>query len=196
MQHQMDHEFLKYVALFPALSEADALAIAPYIDVQTYKKGTILLADGDVSTKCYFVLQGCIRQYTVVDGEEKTTGFFTEQQAAVSFRSFSQKIPCNHYFACIEDTTAIVGDPSTEQAMYQQFPMLESLTRSIMEQDLGKAQVEFAAFMTSSPEQRYRNLLATRPDLLQRAPQHQIASYLGVTPESLSRIRKRIAAKH
>jgi CRP-like cAMP-binding protein len=191
----MELEFLKYASKFPSLSDEDAQAIAPHIAIETFKKGTILLSEGEVSKLCYFVLQGCIRQYTVIEGEEKTTAFFTEMQAAVSFSSFSQQVPCNHYFACVEETTAIVGGPQDEQEMYQKFPKLATLTRSIMEQDFGKAQVDFATFMTSTPEERYRQLLATRPDLLQRAPQHQIASYLGVTPESLSRIRKRIAEK-
>jgi CRP-like cAMP-binding protein len=65
----------------------------------------------------------------------------------------------------------------------------------MIEQDLGKANENLDAFITSSPEERYLNLLDKRPELLQRVPQHQIASYLGMTPESLSRIRKRVSKK-
>jgi CRP-like cAMP-binding protein len=89
----------------------------------------------------------------------------------------------------------VVGSLDYEQEMYQKFPKLAALTRALMEQDFGKTQSAFVAFMSSSPEERYRKLLTDRPDLLGRAPQHQIASYLGVTPESLSRIRKRIFVK-
>jgi CRP-like cAMP-binding protein len=64
-----------------------------------------------------------------------------------------------------------------------------------VEKETGRARDTFTRFMTSSPEERYQNLLNTRPDLLNRVPQHQLASYLGVTPESLSRIRKRLSAK-
>ena len=77
--------------------------------------------------------------------------------------------------------------------MYETFPKLEIITRMMMEQDLGKSQDAMANFITSSPEERYLNLQKTRPDLLQRVPQHQLASFLGVTPESLSRIRNRMA---
>jgi hypothetical protein len=62
-----------------------------------------------------------------------------------------------------------------------------------MEDDFGEQQEALAKFITSSPEARYKNLLETRPDLIQRVPQYHLASYLGVKPESLSRIRKRIA---
>ncbi|GAA4318388.1 hypothetical protein [Compostibacter hankyongensis] len=89
----------------------------------------------------------------------------------------------------------MVGEFSREQLMYRQFPALEAITRKIIEQDYGKTRENFAVFITSSPEERYIHLLKTKPELVQRVPQHQLASYLGITPESLSRIRKRIATK-
>ena len=79
--------------------------------------------------------------------------------------------------------------------MIAEFPELEPIIRSEMEKNAGDAQDEMAAFITSSPEERYRNLLENRPELLNRVPLHQIASYLGMKPESLSRIRKRIVSK-
>ena len=79
--------------------------------------------------------------------------------------------------------------------MYKRFPKLEAIAGTMMELNSGMAQEELASFITSSPEERYMNLLENRSDLLNRVPQHQIASYLGMKPESLSRIRKRIVSK-
>jgi len=79
-----------------------------------------------------------------------------------------------------------------EAEMYQKFPQLESLNRALGEAIMAKHVETFAEYKMASPEERYLNLLKTRPDIVQRAPQHQIASYLGMKPESLSRIRKRI----
>jgi CRP-like cAMP-binding protein len=124
-----------------------------------------------------------------VDGLEKTIRFFTENQAAVLFRND----PSDSYLTCLEDCLLIVGEVGQEEEMYQQFPKLEQITRSMIEQDFAGLQEAFARFITSTPEARYLNILETRPDLLHRVPQHQLASYIGVTPESLSRIRKRIA---
>ncbi|MBL7837761.1 MAG: Crp/Fnr family transcriptional regulator, partial [Bacteroidetes bacterium] len=79
--------------------------------------------------------------------------------------------------------------------IFDKFPALVHITRKMIEADLGKSQVELTKLITSTPEQRYLNLLNDRPQLMQRVPQHIIASYLGITPESLSRIRKRLAKK-
>lgn len=191
----MKNELLHYISQFPTLTDEEIREIADNIPVQTFKKGTILLKEGDTADKCFFVLKGFVRQYHLVEDEEKTTAFFTEEQAVVSFASYSQQLPSKHYWSCVEDSVLVVGSLDHEQEMYQKFPKLAAITRAVMEQDFGKTQEALVAFISSSPEERYQKLLTDRPDLLGRVPQHQLASYLGVTPESLSRIRKRIFAK-
>ncbi len=76
--------------------------------------------------------------------------------------------------------------------MYHKYSQLETMTRKMMEINLGEVQEEFAAFIQSSPEERYKTIVRKRPNLVDRVPQHQLASYLGITPESLSRIKKRM----
>lgn len=191
----MENEFTKYLADLPMFSEEEKQFLAENITVVSFKKGDLLVREGEVATRCYFVLKGCVRQYKLIDGEEKTTAFFLEQQAVVSYTSYVQKIPSNHYCVCVEDCELIVGTPDTEQEMYRKFPKLEAFTRAFMSEDFGKTQEAYSTFITSSPEERYRNLLKTQPELFQRVPQHQIASYLGMTPESMSRIRKRIVSE-
>lgn len=190
----MHDELIHFLSSFNSLSAEEVNAIAALIPVEAFKKGDILLKEGQYCNTCYFVLKGCVRQYILADGEEKTTAFYTEQQAVAAFSNYIQQSPSKHYWVCAEDCLLIIGYLDKEPDMYKQFPKLAAITRNMMEQDLGKQQEEFAAFITSSPLERYRNLLANRPTLLQRVPQHQLASYLGVTAESLSRIRKRVAA--
>ena len=79
-----------------------------------------------------------------------------------------------------------------EVEMHSKFPKFETLCRRLSEELLAKKQIDFDEFKTSSPEQRYLNLLRKRPDLVQRVPQHLLASYLGIKPQSLSRLRARI----
>lgn len=185
----------QFLADIPALDATDKALMAEVLQLQQAKKGTVLQVAGAIADRCYFILQGCIRQYVVVDGLEKTTAFFTERQAVVSMLSYAQGLPCPHHWVCMEDCVMIAGTMAEEQAMYAQYPQLEGLTRTMLSQDFGRAQASIEAFITTSPEERYQQLLQARPDLVQRVPQHMIASYLGITAESLSRIRKRLQRK-
>lgn len=162
--------------------------------IKSYKKGTILLEEGKISNECYFVIKGCIRSYYIKDGNEITTDFFTEDQS-VTPSAYGKKTPSAYYLECIEDTIAGVGTPEQETEMYQKFPETESLTRVLVEAIVTKQQNSLAEFKMDSPEERYVQLQKDRPDLIQRVPQYQLASYLGVQPESLSRIRKRLNKK-
>ena len=166
--------------------------IVGLLTIQSFAKGTSLLKVGEAAKKCYFILSGCVRQYRLEDGVEKTTAFYLEHQSVIPENYWSEKAS-NDYLFCNEDVTAIVGDPANEGEMYAKYPKLESLMLSLVEKDFGKTREEFSDFVSSSPEKRYLNLLENRPELLQRVPQNQIASLLGITPESLSRIRKRIS---
>lgn len=191
----MKEELLNFVRQFPSITEDEANAIANDLVAKSYPKGTILLREGEINRDCFFVLKGCVRQYYIINGEEKSTAFFTENETAGSSTSYIQQSASNYYLCCVEDSILIVGNPEREKVMFKKYPVLTSITRSIIEEDLGKINESRDLFITSSPEERYLNLLAKRPELLQRVPQHQLASYLSMTPESLSRIRKRVSTK-
>jgi CRP-like cAMP-binding protein len=190
----MNHHLLQFIEKNTSLNRGEILEIMQHMAIETYSKGTILLRQGEISDKCYFVLTGCIRQYSVGnDGKEVTVNFFTEEQAVVIFKSYKQRIPSDYFLTCLEDSTLLVGDFESEESMYKKFPVLEKITRIIIEHNFGKEQDEKARFMGAVPEERYRMLLEKRPGLINRVAQHQLASYLGITPESLSRIKKRVS---
>ena len=190
------NKLIAYFSRFSKLSDAETHAIAESMVVKTFPKGTVLLREGQVSTECYFVMEGCVRQYYLIDGEEKTDRFFTEEQWVVSMNSFLQQVPATHYWVCCEETTLVVGTEQKENDLYERFPRFETISRTVMSAMLAEQQTLMASYLTDSPEQRYLKLLESRPDLFQRVPQYQLASYIGVKPESLSRIRKRILEKN
>ena len=93
------------------------------------------------------------------------------------------------------DSLLVVGNREKEESLYERFPKLETISRKVMEKVFAEQQEIMASYSTDTPEQRYVKLLKSRPGLFQKIPKYQIAGYIGVKPESLSRIRKRISKK-
>ena len=190
----MEKYLFDFIEQFMPLFEEEKKAISDLNILQSFKKGTILLNEGDCIKSGFFVIKGCLRSYYMIEGEEKTTAFCTEMESLTPV-SGADTSRAAHYVSCVEDSIVTVGNPEMEEEMFEKFPRFEKLCLIVSEQLLENNLASFADFKNSSPEQRYLNLLRTKPDLLQRVPQHQIASYLGMTPQSLSRIRKRVAKK-
>ncbi|HEX8376346.1 MAG TPA: Crp/Fnr family transcriptional regulator [Pedobacter sp.] len=190
----MENEIVKYLSRYIPVTKELEEAIVQSGFIKFFKRGTVLLEAGKPSNECYFVIKGCVRSYCFKDGEEKTTEFYTEEQA-ITVSVYGKNKPSDFYLECIEDAIVGVGNPELEDEMYRKFPELESLNRVLGEAIMAKYTEAFAEFKMASPMERYLNFLKTRPDLNQRVPQHQIASYLGMKPESLSRIRKRMIMK-
>jgi CRP-like cAMP-binding protein len=195
-QHGPEYEVIRYISKFMHLSEAEAKAIIENINFRSFKKGDFLLREGQISNICYFNLKGLVRQYYLIDGEERTTNFYTEGQPISPNEGTFKKMPSKFYLSCVEDCILSVGTPEDEIKFFKKFPQFETVCRIAVEDQLGKSQQEFADFMLKNPEERYLNLMKTRPELIDRVPQYQLASYLGIKPESLSRIRKRIMQKY
>jgi len=158
--------------------------------VDEFKKGTLLLKEGQIPTKCYMMVEGCVREYILKDGEEKTTAFFMEGDTFTPQSKDSK--PSKHFWECLEDCTLTISNKSFEEEVRAALPRLDAVFQEMAIHQINKAKDEWNQFVSSSPEERYLNLLETKPYLLNRVPQHHIASYLGMKPQSLSRIRKRI----
>lgn len=187
------HEVLrKFVSSFGILTQDEVSMIVDNANIRSFKKGTVLLREGQVAKECYFVLKGLVREYYIKDGEERSTNFFTEMQPVNSFTSHSKQTPSRHFLVCAEDCVLTIGSDSLEKEMCRRIPRLESIIRDEVQKETGKMQDDMAKLLTSSPEELYLDLVDNRPDLLNRIPQHQIAGYIGVKPETLSRIRKRL----
>jgi len=161
--------------------------------VDAFKERTLLLKEGQTPTKCYMVVEGCVREYVIKDGEEKSTAFFMEGDSFTPYSRDSK--PSKFYWECVEDCILTISDQSFEEEIRAALPRLDVVFQEIAIDKINKAKEEWSEFITSSPEERYLKLLATKPALLNRVPLHQIASYLGIKPQSLSRIRKRLTKK-
>jgi CRP-like cAMP-binding protein len=183
-----------FISKYITLTEDEKSALVSLDLFRSVKKGTILLKEGQKSQDAYFVLKGCIRIYYIIDGEEKTTAFYTEMDALTP-HCVINKAPAEYFISCVEDSILTVSSADMEEEINTKFPKFDIMCRKFSEELLAKQQINFDEFKTSSPEQRYLNLIRKRPDLIQRVPQHQLASYLGIKPQSLSRLRARILEK-
>lgn len=193
----MKNILIDYMKAFTDLSDSELDKIVNLIPIEDFKGGDVLIHQGEVPTKCYFVLKGCVRQYSVNEkGDETTFNFFIEEESVTIFNQHKQDKQSKYTLVCLEDSILVVGDLSNEQTMYDDYPFLADLTRKMMEEDLGALSDRFASFIASSPEERYKVLIEERPGLAERVPQHQLASYLGIKPESLSRLKRRLEQKH
>lgn len=190
----MENILFNFISKYITISEEEKRKIISLDIFRTVKKGTLLLKEGQYSDEGYFVLKGCLRTFYIINGEEKTTDFYTEMEG-VTPNCVLSKQASEYFISCTEDSILTVSNPDMEVEIFEKFPKFEKMCLILSEQLLSKNKGRFDEFKTSSPEERYLNLLKTRPSLIQRVPQYQLASYLGITPQSLSRMRNRLIKK-
>ncbi len=190
----MIENLINYFLKFQPLSEEEQNILRNGTEISEIKKGTILLKEGDTPKDNYFVIKGCIRQYYLKDGEENTSNFFTEEEWILPFTSVENDGKSSFFLECLEDSHALIANDESGNEFLDKFPEFLKISQRILEKEIIRQQSEIAKFINQTPEQRYTNLQKNRQDLLSRVPQYQIASYIGVKPESLSRIRKRLAS--
>ncbi|MEO0338954.1 MAG: Crp/Fnr family transcriptional regulator, partial [Bacteroidota bacterium] len=159
--------------------------------IRQYKKNDFLLQEGQYAQECFLVLQGCVKRYYLEDGEEKIMDFYTENDPIAPV-SYTTKEPSKYFLSCVEPCIISTGTEERTQRFLQQFPRFIPIFVKIGDSLTAKKQVKLDELKNLSPEARYQKLLNDRPDLIERVPQYMIASYLGIQPESLSRIRKRM----
>jgi len=190
----MQDILFEFISKYISLTEEEKNALLSLDLFHSVKKGTDLLKEGQNTQNSFFVLKGCIRSYYIKDGEEKTTAFYAEMEALTP-PCVINKTPSDYYISCIEDCILLISNTDMSEVVNSKFPKFEIMCMKFSEELLAKEKMDFDEFKTSSPEQRYLNLIQKRPDLIQRVPQHQLASYLGIKPQSLSRLRARLLVK-
>jgi CRP-like cAMP-binding protein len=188
----MANELVAFLSRYMDLSAELEAVFASAELVRRFPKGAVLLRAGEIPDKSYFVLSGCLRSYVVKNGAEKTIDFILEEEAAIPL-AYGTGAPAEEYLECLEATVAVVNGVEGEARMLAAHPELKEVCLAMAEIMAAKLRGNLARYKTSTPEERYRDLAARRPELLRRIPQYHIASYLGVEPESLSRIRRRLA---
>jgi len=190
-----EHDKIKIFRQFTDFNDSELEIIMPYFENKEFKKKTILLNVGTVSNEVFYIINGCIRLYCEKGGDELSTYFFTENMFAGSYDSFIARKPSKVAIETLEECEVLILTHESQENLYKVFPKMNEFIRKALEARFVLLHDLFISYLLNSPEERYLTLLKERPELLQRIPQHQIASFLGITPVSLSRIRNRVAKK-
>ena len=156
------------------------------------KKGEFLLRAGQVSDHVSFINEGFFRTYTIVNDQERTNYFFFEHEYVTDYASFLTRQPSNENIQALEDAEVLQLNFANMQILYEKIPAWQKYGRLISEHVFIIAVERSKELLLNTPEELYLKIMKERPQILSRVPQHYIASYLGIQPESLSRIRKRL----
>jgi len=178
------------------ITEEQFKVIEKVMDKKLVKKKKDLLAAGEVSRYIYFVEKGCLRSYIVdKDGIEQVMQLVTEEHWIGDLYSFVTQMHGTITIEAIEDTEVLMLSYTDLEILYDEIPALERFFRKLIQRAYVAVQQRLNSAYSASAEERYRELIRLRPEIAKRVPLIYIASYLGITPESLSRIRKSMFSK-
>ncbi len=175
------------------LNEKDLQYTLGFYKKVNVPKGGFLIQAGQLVNHYYYLDKGCVYYYQLIDGAVKVMEFFVEDDFFTDLYAYLENIPSNSYIAAAEDTSLYAINKNDVQRSFDRSHELERIGRLSMQEAFIKTFRRTAHLNNLSNEERYLRLLEKRPDLFQRVPQYLIASYLGLTPVGLSKIRKRLA---
>ncbi len=178
------------------MSEEDFRLVTDLIVPKKLRKRQYLLQAGDVCTRVAFVTKGCLRQYELDDlGRENILTFAAESSWMTDLESFRAHKPTTHNIDALEDSELLLLDNTSIERLSVTVPALDRYFNVVVEQVFQEAIRRISDFVGTSAEDRYLHFLSMYPGLSQRIPLHQIASFLGITPQTLSRIRRDLATR-
>lgn len=191
----MTTELITFVSKYTSLSPDALEEIAGKFKSRTLKKNDYLLREGETCRDLVFVQEGCLRLYYLKDDIEVSVWFAFEQSSAIEIYSFISENPSNYFLQAIEDSKILYLPKAELNKLYQHHPKMQEMMRNFWEDVILNLINRFTALQKDSAEKRYMDLLS-KPGYLQTIPQKYLASFIGVTPTSLSRIRKKIVKDH
>ncbi|WP_345990047.1 Crp/Fnr family transcriptional regulator [Chryseobacterium sp. Chry.R1] len=189
----MDNALLVAIKKIVEISSDEEKIIQNLFKLKEYKKGDFFLKEGEICKYVGFIENGLVRYYINDDGEERTYGFSKENEFTCNFESFGPQTPSKQLIQALENTRIWTISYENLQKLYEQVKNGERFGRLSIEYVLIKTLKDRNSFYTDSPKSRYEKFIKEHFDLQQRISQYYIASYVGVKPQSLSRIRKRIS---
>lgn len=181
---------IKSLSKYVSLSTDETQIIYAQFSYRKFKRRQFILQEGDIARYETFILTGLTRTYEIDDkGQEHVVQFGLHDWWIGDLYSFLTDIPTTYNIDCLEDTEVVQTTKPALETLYEKVPKLERHFRIIIQNAFIASTSRVASTLTKTAVERYDEFIAKYPEIEQRVPNHQIASYLGITPQSLSRIR-------
>ena len=187
-------DFFEYIHQLSPELKFDTQLIQSYLKSQKLSKGEFVFHQGDICEAVYFTLDGCLRSFVIKNGKEYTLFFHPEKQTFGDYESFQKQTPASFSCQAIEESEILIFN-ATAMNFFENAPDGQKLLRLVAEDLAFFLRDKLLSLFLDTPEELYLKLLQNEPDLLQRLPQYYLASYLGIEPESLSRLKRRVYQK-
>lgn len=187
---------LNHIARYIQLSASEQQLVSELFHLRRLPKKEFLLQAGDVCRTEHFVVQGCLRAYYIDrEAKEHIIQFAVEDWWIGDMRSFVRETPSDFFIEAVESCQLLVIDKPGLERLFREAPPFERFYRIIVQNAFMALQQRVLANLSQTAEERYLEFIGRYPNIEQRVPQHQIAAYLGMSPEFLSRIRRQQAGR-
>lgn len=188
----MQIDILQHLRMHISLSESEALIFNKYVEKQQLKKKEYLLEESKVCKSMYFVEKGCLRMYFInKKGVEQITQFALDGWWISDYQSLINNTPSQYYIQAIEACSIVSINKENLDHLVVELPQTEKYFRRMLQKDVAGTQHRSKLLYEMSKEEFYVHFSTSFPDFMQRVPQYMIASYLGLSPEYLSELRKK-----
>lgn len=176
--------------IYSPLTSECKLELSNRTRILRLEKGSTLVKEGQYSDKTFFIVNGCARAYYLKDGKDISDWFAFEMEFISSINSFFLKVPSPHFIELLEDSILLEISREKLEILSDKYHDFERLTKMVVIKTMLQQQARITAMQFHSAQQKYKNLLSIQPTITQRISLTHIASYIGITLETLSRIRK------
>ncbi len=185
-----------YVNRCGIFSPGDMVVFNDLLKPKTVKKKQLLLREGEICNFEAYIASGCLRTFDIDEnGSEVILQFSVEDWWVSDIGSFHDRTPSLLYIEAIEDSELLMLNPSSKEALLTRVPQFERVFRLMIQRHLSALERRLIRTIAKTAEERYVEFIKQYPDIASRVPQHYIASYLGMTPEFLSKVRRRMATR-
>jgi CRP/FNR family transcriptional regulator, anaerobic regulatory protein len=192
----MYHSLIQHIQKFVPLNADEEQLLLPYLTYLEVDKKQYLFSEGDLCKAQYFVIEGCLRMYFIKEnGVEQIVQFGIDNWWISDYTSFTLHAPSQFYLQAVQKSKIIVLKQDKQDELLDRLPKLERYFRRVYQRAYAAAQTRLVYFNDLSGEEQYRHFVSRFPDFVQRIPQYMLASYLGFTPEFLSKIRSKTDLK-